>query len=69
MLRDPDKLIPLINNLGVYFISLGLFFFWLSVCLVHGSRAAMVALALFAFSPMMLELATSGHQILIALFF
>ncbi|MGH6834365.1 MAG: hypothetical protein ACREC9_02225 [Methylocella sp.] len=69
VLRNPDKLIPLINNLGFYSIILGLFFFWLSVCLVHGSRAAMVALALFAFSPMMLEQATSGHQILIAFFF
>ena len=69
VLRDPDKLIPLINNLGLYSIILGLFFFWLSICLVHGSRAATVALALFAFSPMVLELATSGHQILIAFFF
>jgi hypothetical protein len=69
VLRDPDKLIPLINNLGFYSIILGLFFFWLSICLVHGSRAATVALALFAFSPMVLELATSGHQILIAFSF
>ena len=69
VLRDPDELIPLINNLGFYSIILGLFFFWLSVRLVHGSRTAIVALVLFAFSPMLLELATSGHQILIAFSF
>jgi hypothetical protein len=68
-LRNPDKLIPLINDIGFYSIVLGLVFFWQSIYLVHGSRAAIIALALFAFSPMVLELATSGHQILIAFSF
>jgi hypothetical protein len=66
VLRDPDKLISLINNLGYCFSIAGLFFFWLSTCLICGTRAATIALALFAFSPVVLELATSGHQILIA---
>lgn len=60
-LRNPDKLIPLINDVGFYSIVLALVFFWQSIYLVHGSRAAIIALALFAFSPMVLELATSGH--------
>jgi hypothetical protein len=66
LLRDPDRLIPLINNIGFFFIIAGLFFYWLSTRLVYGSRVATIALVLFAFSPMLLELATSGHQILIA---
>jgi hypothetical protein len=66
VLRDPDRLIPIINDIGFYFTIVGLFFFWLSTRVVYGARAAMVALALFAFSPMTLELATSGHQILIS---
>ena len=62
VLRDPDRLIPIINDIGFYSIILGLIFFWLSTRLVFGARAATVALILFAFSPMILELATSGHQ-------
>jgi hypothetical protein len=68
-LRDPDRLIRLINDIGFYSITFGLFFFWLSIRLMHGSRAATAALALFCFSPMLLELATSGHQVLIAFSF
>jgi hypothetical protein len=49
-------LIPIINDIGFYFVIVGLFFFWLSTRLVYGARAAMVAMALFAFSPMILEL-------------
>jgi hypothetical protein len=66
VLSNPDKLIQLINDIGFFFTTVGLFFFWLSVRLVHGSRVATIALALFAFSPLLLELATSGHQILVA---
>ena len=66
VLLNPDRLIPVINDIGFFSIIVGLVFFWLSIRLVHGSRAATVALALFAFSPMLLELATSGHQILVA---
>jgi hypothetical protein len=66
VLSDPDKLIALINNVGFYSAIFGLIFFWLSVSVLHGFRAAFIALALFAFSPMVLDLATSGHQILTA---
>ncbi len=69
VLRDPDRLIRLINGLGFCFSVIGLFFFWLSTYVVHGSRAALVALLLFAFSPVMLELGTSGHQIILAFAF
>jgi hypothetical protein len=69
VLRDPDRLIRLINDLGFCFSIIGIFFFWVSTCIVHGSRAALVALLLFAFSPVMLELGTSGHQILLAFAF
>jgi hypothetical protein len=66
VLRDPDRLISVINNLGFCFTVAGLLLFWLSTSMIHGPRTAMVALALLAFSPVVLELATSGHQILIA---
>ncbi len=69
VLRDPDQLTRLINGLGFCFSIIGLFFFWLSTYAVQGSRAALVALLLFAFSPVMLELGTSGHQILLAFSF
>jgi len=69
VLRDPDRLIQLINGLGFCFSIIGLFFFWLSTYIVHGSRAAVVALLLFAFSPVMLELGTSGHQVILAFAF
>jgi hypothetical protein len=69
ILRDPDKLTTLINNIGYYSIIIGTFFFWLSVLLVYGSRAAFAALALYAFSPLILEMGTSGHQMLVALAF
>jgi hypothetical protein len=69
VLRDPDQLIRLINGLGLCFSIIGLFFFWLSTYIVQGSRVALVALLLFAISPVMLELGTSGHQILLAFAF
>jgi hypothetical protein len=69
ILRDPDKLIKLINDIGYYSIISGTFFFWLSVLLVYGARAAFAALALFAFSPLILEMGTWGHQMLIAMAF
>lgn len=69
ILRDPDKLTKIINDIGYYSIIIGIFFFWLSVLLVYGSRAAFAALALYAFSPLILEMGTWGHQMLVALAF
>src|ERR1700756_1348508 len=40
ILRDPEKLIKLINDIGYYSIISGTFFFWLSVLLVYCARAA-----------------------------
>jgi hypothetical protein len=68
-LRDPGKLIKLINDIGYYSIIIGTFFFWLSVLLVYGARAAFAALALYAFSPLILEMGTWGHQMLLAMAF
>jgi hypothetical protein len=62
ILHDPDRLMALMNDIGFWSILPGLLCFWFAVRLVHGSLVATVALVVFAFSPMMLELATSGHQ-------
>lgn len=69
IMRDPDKVTAIINTVGLLSITCGLVFFWLSVALVYGVRAALMAMVVFAFSPMILELATSGHQILVAFAF
>jgi hypothetical protein len=69
ILLDPEKVTKLINDVGYYSIIIGSFFFWLSVLLAYGSRAALAALALYAFSPLLLEMGTSGHQMLAALAF
>ncbi|HXT77938.1 MAG TPA: hypothetical protein VN702_00095 [Acetobacteraceae bacterium] len=61
-LQDPDRLMAVINSIGLWAILPGLVCFWIAVRLIHGALPATVALILFAFSPMMLELATSGHQ-------
>ncbi|MDR3533056.1 MAG: hypothetical protein P4L90_21165 [Rhodopila sp.] len=61
-LRDPDRLMDLMNQIGFWSMLPGLLFFWCAVRLVHGSLAATVALIVFALGPMIPELATSGHQ-------
>jgi len=43
--------------------------FWMTTRLLYGVRAATIAFLLFAFSPMMLDVGTSGHQILVAFAF
>jgi hypothetical protein len=64
ILTDPDRLAPLINQIGLWALLPGLLCFWVAVRLVHGELAATVALMVFAFSPMMVELGTSGHPVL-----
>lgn len=59
---DPDRMMEVINNVGLWTIIPSLLAFWIAVRLAHGAVVATVALVVFAFSPMMLELATSGHQ-------
>ncbi len=61
-LHDPDALMSLINEIGFWSILSGLPCFWLASRLLYGPRVAIAALLVFAFSPMMMELATSGHQ-------
>ncbi len=62
LLRDPDLLMGLMNQVGFWSMLVGLLFFWCAVRLVHGASAATVAIIVFALSPMIPELATSGHQ-------
>ncbi|HBK08849.1 MAG TPA: hypothetical protein DDZ81_23835 [Acetobacteraceae bacterium] len=64
ILRDPDRLAPLMNEIGLWTLVPGLVCFWMAVRLVHGALAATVALIVFAFSPMIVDLGTSGHQVL-----
>ncbi|MEA2740709.1 MAG: hypothetical protein QOH05_4016 [Acetobacteraceae bacterium] len=61
-LRDPDRLMELMNQIGFWSMLPALLFFWCAVRLVHGSLAATAALFVFALGPMIPELATSGHQ-------
>ena len=61
-LRDPDRLMALINQVGFWSMLAALAFFWCAVQLIHGSRVATIALVVFALGPMVPELATSGHQ-------
>lgn len=61
-LHDPDALMTLINEIGFWSVLLALVCFWLSSRLIYGPRVAVAALVVFAFSPMMMELGTSGHQ-------
>lgn len=61
-LRDPDRLMALMNQVGFWSMLPTLLLFWGAVRLVHGATAALVALVVFAFGPMTPELATSGHQ-------
>ena len=63
-LADPQRLMALINAIGFWSAAAGCLCFWLLAWMLYGLRSATVALLLFAFSPMMLELGTSGHPIL-----
>jgi len=68
-LADPQRLIALINEIGFWSAAAGCFCFWLLAWLLYGLRSAAVAVIVFALSPMMLELGTSGHPILPAFAF
>jgi hypothetical protein len=61
VLTDPDRLIPIMNRVGLWALAPGLVCFWIAVRLAHGAMAATVALMVFSFSPMIVELGTSGH--------
>ena len=63
-LRDPDKLMNLINKVGFYAMLIGLLCFWCAVTIIHGARAGTVALVVFGLGPMILELGTSGHPVI-----
>lgn len=63
-LRDPDKLMTLINQVGFWFMLAGLLCFWCAVAAAHGARAGTVALIVFALGPMIPELGTSGHPVI-----
>jgi hypothetical protein len=63
-LREPDRLMELMNQVGFWSMLPGLLFFWFAVRLVHDSLAATVALIVFALGPVVPELATSGHQVI-----
>jgi hypothetical protein len=63
-LADPQLLIGLMNEIGFWSATAGCFCFWLLAWILYGLRTASVAVMLFALSPMMLELGTSGHPIL-----
>jgi hypothetical protein len=64
VLRDPDRLMPVMNQVGIWSLIVALPCLWMAVRLAHGALVATVALIVFTFSPMMLELGTSGHQVL-----
>ena len=69
VVRDPNLLIPLVNQIGTWAAIIGAACFWYSTRILYGLRVATIGLILFALSPMMLESATSGHQILLAFAF
>ncbi|MBN8874809.1 MAG: hypothetical protein J0H67_18380 [Rhodospirillales bacterium] len=61
VLRDPDRLTQLMNQIGFWSMLPGLVFFWVALRLVHGARIATVALIIMALGPMNPEMFTSGH--------
>jgi hypothetical protein len=64
VLRDPERIVPILNRIGLWALIPGLPCLWAALRLAHGALVATVALTVFAFSPMMLELGTSGHPVL-----
>jgi hypothetical protein len=65
-LQRTQPLIALLNSIGFWAAVVGSAAFWISIRLLYSARVAAIAVTLFAFSPMMLDLGTSGHQILVA---
>nr|WP_294551767.1 hypothetical protein [uncultured Rhodopila sp.] len=64
VLRDPDRLMEVMNRIGIWAILPGLLLMWWAVRLIHGARTATIAIVVFALGPMVPELATSGHPVL-----
>ena len=69
VLRDPDRLMGVINEIGFWSFMIGLEFFWCAVAIRYGSRTATIALIIFALCPAVPELATSGHPEIVMLGF
>ena len=67
ILENPNKLISAVNTIGLFSAVLAVVFLICSVSFQHGAQAAFVTAAIFGLSPMILDLATSGHPILPAL--
>jgi len=63
-LAEPQTLLALINSIGYWSALAGCVLFWLMTRILYGLRTATIALCLFAFSPLLLDLGTSGSQIL-----
>lgn len=57
----------LINAIGFVSVCLIIPFAWAAIRLVYGGAAALISTALFVTSPTFLEVATSGHQMLLAI--
>ena len=55
-----------INNIGLWGAISALIAFWISTRLVYGTLAATVALIIFASAPMVLEMSTTGHPIILS---
>jgi hypothetical protein len=58
-LRDPQRLIALINGLGFWSAAVGSVCFWAALWVLQGLRRATLAIVLFIFAPIQLEQGTS----------
>jgi hypothetical protein len=68
-LRDPQRLIALINGLGFWSAAVGSVCFWAALWVLQGLRRATLAIVLFIFAPIQLEQGTSGHAGLVSFAF
>ena len=66
ILRSPPELMAVINNIGLWGAISALIAFWISTRLVYGTLAATVALIILASAPMVLEMSTTGHPIILS---
>ena len=60
----PERVMAVINAIGLVSTVTALLFLVVAVTARHGARVAFVTAALFGLSPMVLDLATSGHPVL-----
>jgi hypothetical protein len=68
-LVDRDAVVGLINGIGRVSAVVALACIMASLWMVHGERAALIGGVVFGFSPVVLDIAPSGHQLLPALAF